>query len=76
MYCLGETEGIIKQDSVLKGIRVQVIKIPFTSSMADRETDPAALEATHVYSPACRDATDSMVNCLIRFPELDTTKSI
>ena len=44
--------------------------------MADRETDPAVLEATHVYSPACRAATASMVNCLRRFPELDIVKSI
>ena len=50
--------------------------VPLTSNLAECEVDPAAFEATQVYSPACLAATDSMVSCLTRFPELDTITSI
>lgn len=52
------------------------VRVPLTSNLAECEVDPAAFEATQVYSPACRAATDSMVSCLTRFPELDTITSI
>ena len=51
-------------------------RVPLTSNLAECEVDPAAFEATQVYSPACLAATDSMVSCLTRFPELDTITSI
>lgn len=52
------------------------VRVPLTSNLAECEVDPAAFEATQVYSPACLAATDSMVSCLTRFPELDTITSI
>lgn len=43
--------------------------------MADLETVPTIFDATQVYSPAWLAATVSIVNCLLRFPELVTATS-
>lgn len=44
--------------------------VPLTLRIDDFETDPTILAASQVYSPACLADTDSIVNCLTRFPEL------
>lgn len=45
-----------------------VILIPLTVRVAERDVDPAVLDATHVYSPACLAFTKSIVNCFVLFP--------
>lgn len=47
--------------------------IPLTIKLADREVDPAVLEAMQVYSPACLSLTESIVNCFVLLPVSVTT---
>lgn len=41
------------------------VYIPFTANVVEWVTFPALFVATHVYSPACLAATDSMLSALI-----------
>lgn len=77
----GSSERELMQKEVIRRMLVslmqdQEVRVPLTSNLAEWDVEPAAFDATQVYSPACLAATDSMVNCFTRFPESDTITSI